>query len=193
MVALLMLAAAAALGPVEEPVWVRRPTAADIAMAYPDAALRGGLEGVATLDCVVTEAATLTNCALVTETPKGAGFGAATQKLSSGFFMKPLDQRGQPVAGRPFRLIVRYRLPAGTVRKLPTLEVRRPGMPAGRITLNCRINPQADLDDCRVVGPGRGLRASALEVVDALNAASPTPDTPDDGTRRAEFLIAFAN
>jgi TonB family protein len=192
-VVLLTLAAAVALAPVEEPVWIRRPSGKDIALAYPAAAMGAGLEGSATLNCVVTDAATLTDCALASETPEAAGFGAATQKLSSGFSMKPLDQQGRPVAGRPFKLTVHYRLPAGTVRRLPKVEVRRPGMATGRITLNCRINPEADLDECKVVGPTHGLEAAAFELVDALNAASPTPAERGHGEQRAELTITFTN
>lgn len=191
MVSLLMLATAAAMAPVTEPVWVRRPSGEDIALAYPAGAMRAGIEGAATLDCIATEGGTLTNCGLVTETPDGMGFGAATLKLSARFLMKPRDQQGQPVAGRPFKLVARFVLPPRMVRALPKLEVRRPGMPTGHITLNCRVSPEADLEDCRVVGPSRGLEAAAFELVAALNAASPAPADRGPGLGRVELPIAF--
>lgn len=190
---LLLMLAVAAAAPVTEPVWVRRPNAEEVAMAYPSGAMRAGIEGAVTLDCTVTEAGTLTGCVLASETPEGVGFAAATQAMSTGMIMKSHDRQGQPVAGRPFKLTIRWALPGGGLRSLPKLEVRRPGMATGRITLNCRINAEADLDDCRVVGPARGLEAAAMEVVAAINAASPVPPDRGAGSGRVELPIAFTN
>lgn len=190
MLLILVLAAAA---PVTEPVWLRRPNAEQVATAYPSGAMREGIEGEVTLDCTVTETGTLTGCDLASEAPKGMGFAAATQKLSAGMQMKLHDGQGRPVAGRPFKLAIRWTPPGGGVRSLPKLEVRRPGMATGRITLDCRINPEADLDDCRVVGPARGLEAAAMEVVAAINAASPVPADRGPGRGRVQIPIAFTN
>ena len=191
---MLLMLVVAAVAPVTEPVWLRRPNAEQVASAYPSGAMRDGIEGDVTLDCTVTEAGALAECVLASEAPEGMGFAAATQKLSAGMFMKPRDRQGQLVAGRPFKLTIRWALPGGGARTLPKLEVRRPGMPTGQITLDCRINPEADLEDCQVVGAAaRGLEAAAMEVVAAINAASPVPADRGTGRGRVHLPIAFTN
>ena len=93
------------------PDWSSRPSGADLARLYPAQAKAQGLGGVAVMQCGVTAAGTLSGCALLSETPKGAGFGAATLQMASLFQMKPKSVDGKPVAGGIVRIPVKYMVP----------------------------------------------------------------------------------
>lgn len=64
---------------------------------YPERAQRMEVDGKAVMTCDVNEAYRLEACALVSETPEGWGFGAATLEVSRYFKFKPkLDADGKP-------------------------------------------------------------------------------------------------
>ncbi|MBV9995458.1 MAG: hypothetical protein JO127_09610 [Caulobacteraceae bacterium] len=58
-------------------------TSADILAYYPPAAKAAGIPGSAILDCARTEHGGLTGCTLVSEDPKGHGFGDAALAMSA--------------------------------------------------------------------------------------------------------------
>lgn len=53
-----------------------------MAMYYPDLAQRMEKSGDASVRCTITAKRSLTDCAVVTESPMGYGFGAATIRLA---------------------------------------------------------------------------------------------------------------
>lgn len=97
---------------VTNPDWARRPTGDEVGRYYPEAAWREGVEGAATLSCRVEVTGSLKACAVVSETPAGAGFGDAALRLAPHFKMRPMTVNGQPVDGGSVRIPLAFRLPA---------------------------------------------------------------------------------
>jgi TonB family protein len=102
-------APATTAAPLIDIVWITKPTGADIARVYPDAAAHHGGQGRAHLQCTATAEGRLADCT-VFEAPAGQGFGAAALALAPLFQMRPNGQDGLPVAGRPIRIPIRFAL-----------------------------------------------------------------------------------
>jgi TonB family protein len=94
---------------IEAPRWLRRPSADDVASAYPERAWRAGIEGSATMVCVVTRAGGMRDCAVTDQAPEGAGFGPAELKLARFFRMTPTTDLGFSVEGAKVTIPVIFR------------------------------------------------------------------------------------
>lgn len=93
---------------ITRPVWLRKPTARELELFYPGAAIRRERSGVVSLDCIVRTSGALA-CRVIEETPAGYGFGAAALRISESYRMVPASRDGQPVEARymlrvPFQL-----------------------------------------------------------------------------------------
>lgn len=164
---------------VTNPRWLKLPDAADMARYYP--ATAGRQDGAAKIRCVVTAAGTLENCAVVSETPEGLGFGAAAVAMSASFQMQPRTVDGVPVGGTVINIPIRFAFPVDPdaghvisnphVLKVPTDEEMNKFLPeksrgeGGAAQLQCEVTSVGQLEACTVLkeSPMReGFGAAAL-------------------------------
>jgi TonB family protein len=81
------------------PDWERMPDAEQMASYFPPAALAQHASGRVRMTCKVRANGTLTDCAIVKETPPGLGFGQATLAVAKYFKMRPTMMNGRSVEG----------------------------------------------------------------------------------------------
>ena len=106
--------AAAGAGVVLQPSqspFLALPKADDMAAYYPDVAQRRNLAGRSKFSCTIDDAGLLTDCVILSETPSGVGFAAATLQVVKLFRMKPVMPDGSSSAGKRFTNSIRWQLP----------------------------------------------------------------------------------
>ena len=84
---------------ITNPDWRKMPTGDDLAREYPPLASMMNIEGKATITCTVEVEGRLDQCRVLSESPAGFGFGAATMRMAAYFEMIPARVDGQPVKG----------------------------------------------------------------------------------------------
>jgi hypothetical protein len=107
-----MLAEVAAFEPIEGALeWREAPSSADYRRFYPRRAADRGVEGDATIMCVVLEAEGRLLCAPESENPEGWGFGDAAVRIARAHHRIAYFIDGQPTAGRRVSFLVEFREP----------------------------------------------------------------------------------
>jgi len=91
--------------------WQALPTGRDFARAFPIRAQVRNVEGAASLTCRVTLERTLSDCAVVSETPEGYDFGKAAIKLAAIFKLKQEQSDPRAAAGAEVLLRLKFNLP----------------------------------------------------------------------------------
>lgn len=89
---------------ISNPDWDEKPSGDDVARYYPELAAMKGLPGRAIISCAVRTDGRLEGCRIVTESPRGAGFGEAAVRMATLFKMKPKTRDGTPVEGGSVRI-----------------------------------------------------------------------------------------
>ena len=194
---------AAASAQDREPDWLKRPTAESLSSVYPTAARRKGLDGRASISCIVTIQGALRDCKVLSEDPVGYGFGGAAIALSPQLLMKPALKAGRPVEGTvriPITWSGMRGLPAFAPAKgdvvythlpwtqAPTFEEVLAAYPAkararkvgGAVVLDCMIEKTGGLSHCRTIREapaGYGFVSAAK----LLTGRFLTPTTGNDG------------
>ena len=90
--------------------WAQRPSARRISDLYPQRALREGIGGRVTMDCVVLSSLGV-NCTIASESPAGEGFGRAALSASSSYRASPTLSNGQSAVGSRTRIAVSFQAP----------------------------------------------------------------------------------
>ena len=183
---------------ITEPDWLTLPTGEEVAENYPMLAQRLAIEGLVTLACQVDAKGGLEKCTVMSESPKGVGFGQAAIRMTPKFSMRPQSLNGIPVGDGDVRIPIRFKLPARVPQRKTPLRATDLGMPqalrlvdsvgvAGLITNALRIAGALDLynADGRSDGISQAARAAAS------NAMRQAIDAHMDDAR-LEYAGAFA-
>jgi TonB family protein len=95
----LLAAVAAASAPqaITKPDWLTRPSASELSAVYPAHAMQHHIAGQAAITCVVNVHGLLEACQVVSESPRGEGFGAAALLLAPTISMTPAIGPAGPV------------------------------------------------------------------------------------------------
>lgn len=192
------------------PNWVRRPNGAGVARVYPTTAKAHGLQGRTTMECRIDMKGLLRHCAVVSETPAGAGFGEAALQLAERFQMAATSRDGAATAGNKIRIPILWAPPSPEpgpaplvsspvwIEK-PTLEqlvsVMPPGEPEGRALMGCRVQGDGRLTSCEIISEAPlnlGLGAAALQLAPHFRMAAKSPDGARTDGSHVRIPVRFA-
>ncbi|MBU1378190.1 MAG: TonB family protein [Alphaproteobacteria bacterium] len=101
---------------VGKPTWTVIPNDGQITAAFANVKAAGTVR--VTLSCKVQPAGTVDGCTVASETPTGAGVGAAALTLATTFRLSTWSSEGLPVVGGTVRIPLRYE-PAPAVSTTP--------------------------------------------------------------------------
>ena len=201
--------------PDSAPDWVKKPTPAELFAVYPTEAMKRGRSGKALIGCDVTIEGALRNCEVVSESPSGAGFGAAAVALTPQLLMKPAMRDGRPVEAK-IRLPINFTafgsgVPPGSRTVLsnlswsqaPTVTDLREAHPkeaqakklTGHATLACEFGVEGGLRKCTVITEtpkGVGFRAAALNLSKKFVGPTRLPDGRSTQAMMVQVPITFA-
>ena len=74
---------------ITNPEWVRRPTGREFARYYPRQAMTDRIDGDVVVQCRISVSGRIEDCITVSESPRGYGFGGASEVISESFWMRP--------------------------------------------------------------------------------------------------------
>jgi TonB family protein len=192
--ALLVLAGAksfAADTPVDltPPAWLaEQPSFEDLARAYPEDALKKGLNGHTVITCTVKPDGYLQDCAVTSETPPGEGFGQASLALAAKFRVKPGSVKADASGATRISIPIRWamfdnpdwiRRPNGDafVRYFPSKALNA-GI-SGRAVMTCRVEVDGSLSHCFITSEtplGFGFGEATLKLAQHFKMKAQTID-----------------
>jgi len=171
-----------------DPPWNRVPTVAELDAAWPKAAT-GEPFGQAALRCVLMKTGQLRSCDVISENPRGKGFGKAAQALSKLFLVNIGPADAKTFKDYKVDLPFRFRDPAAPeARKLTkprwirTLSAEgmaevypqaaaKAGVKSGLGAATCTVTATGELTACkpaRESPAGLGFGAAAVEAVKVM-------------------------
>lgn len=118
--------------------------------------------GKAALDCVAAEGGKLTGCKIAKEEPAGQGFGQAALSVVGFERIKPADETGFSVVGRPVRTSFEFLAPGDAnpnwlqkptgaqVANVFPKKAIKDGV-GGRATIRCQVTREGFLQGCQVL------------------------------------------
>lgn len=95
---------------IEDPQWIQRPSPAQINRLYPLAAASANRSGIAHVACVARWDGVLEDCHVLSETPGGLDFGAATLAAARHHRLAPVAQTGADRRRGVVHLSMRWQL-----------------------------------------------------------------------------------
>ncbi len=120
------------------PDWRTKPSGDDLAREYPPLAQMLALGGQATITCQAEIDGRVDECRIVSETPAGVGFGAATLRAAAYFTMNPATLDGKPIRSS-VTIPLNWQLGPGTGQVSPTAEPPLPTVPPALLELARQI------------------------------------------------------
>jgi TonB family protein len=195
--------------------WLRKPTQSELLGVWPTAARAKGIDGAATVLCLVSTRGALFDCLVRSESPAGMHFGDAGLALTQQFLMKPATLKGEPVVSVvlvPLNFHAHGAVPASfgsrqVVRPVmawpeaPTYAEVAGAYPAkaraarigGRATMNCSFGKDGKLTACETAleePKGQGFGAAAKTLAKRFRA-DPT-DKDGKSIAGAVVVVPFA-
>lgn len=180
--------------------WLKRPTSDELNAVWPVKASERGVGGKTTVTCIVTTAGALANCSVLSESPRGFGFGEAALLLTPSFVMKPATSNGVPEASKvaiPInfsnegglipgeRIKIATWLPWSATPSYAELAAARPASGAAgsaHVVMRCDVKRNGRLEACATIA-GRGYARQAqrlfkeFQVSPAAMSAQPLENT----------------
>ena len=148
--------------PTDLPGFLQRPDPAQFSGAYPHSAANMGVGGHALLHCQVAKGGRLEKCAVLRESPAGAGFGAGALSVAKYFRIDPASdaaQRGEidlPIGfatsiNEDEQLVTGPWLEAPTFADVAAAYPDIGGGAAGETVLHCGLTREGRVRDCKAV------------------------------------------
>jgi TonB family protein len=156
--------------------WSQAPNVSDIAAAYPARAKAASVSGTVKLTCEIGHDGHPRDCAALTETPSGYGFGNAARKLAEGLKVDDPSMNHQnvfiPVTFDAAVLTGKAMVTKPAWASLPSAEdlnatfpKTQNGVNQVRVVLGCTVEAGGSLGGCAVADEqpaGQGYGAGAL-------------------------------
>lgn len=196
--------------------WLHKPTPGELLGVWPRDALRKGIPGQATVNCLVSPQGALFECVVQSETPAGLDYGRAALALTPQLLMKPAELRGQPVVSQAtIPIVFKTEAPLdigpqtrGTASAAmiwsaaPSYAEVAAAYPAkararrlaGHATLYCDFTNDGRLTHCQTLVEeprGEGFAAAARKLAERFHAYPATPDGKGLGNVAVQVPVAF--
>jgi TonB family protein len=185
-------AAAQPRGTIVDPDWVRRPSGESLAEHYPDIGTQLEIEGFAVLSCRVDVKGRLNSCDVMTESPKGMGFGRAAVGMADEFEMRPQTLNGLPTSGGVVRIPIRFALPLKRPAEPPPKARTDRALDAAYRLVDTMRMPDAAVESWDGVARRYEFDDGDAAPADARSQAA-TALRSAARARKAEFRDAYAN
>lgn len=170
--------------------WEAAPSYDDVVAAYPKRARQKSAGGRATLDCRITAESRLQGCDIITEEPKGMGFGHAARSLAPAFQAPAAGPKGESLADLHTQISIAFSPkmldPAERVTGKPKWvglpssssfqavypeAAKAAGVRQARVVMKCGVGVSGALEKCVVESEepsGLGFGAATLSLSDAF-------------------------